>query len=129
MTYVNLRRVFLIPHHGACNRFYDQVLAKTQELIRDGITEANIASWVVKGEDPYNLGTNRSVYRCALQFLDRVNMAKVLLGEKALQGFETCEEWALTLACRWLGLIATVLLLHIAASNIHIVYHRLYCPK
>ena len=85
------------PLHGAFNRLDDQVLAKTNELIDNGVTESVIASWVVKGEDPYELGTNRSVYRCALQFLDRVNMAKVLLGEKALKDGETCEEWALTL--------------------------------
>ena len=72
--------------------FADQVETKTRELIASGVTEKDIAEWVAKGEDPHNLGgTSRSLYKCAIQFLERIRLAQILLGHTALGPNETYE--------------------------------------
>ena len=69
------------------------------KLYNEGVTESQIAEWVVTGTDPYELGTNRSVYRCALQFIKRIAMAEMLLGSCPLPAGTTAEELVETLSC------------------------------
>ena len=75
------------------------MLQHTLTLHHAGVTESQIAEWVVNGTDPYQLGTNRSVYRCALQFVKRVEMAEMLLGGSPLPSGTTCKDVVETLSC------------------------------
>jgi len=61
------------------------VLNKTNELIAAGVKEQDIAEWITKGIDPHGVGgTSKSVYKCAFQFLDRIKLGKMLLGDQPL---------------------------------------------
>ena len=76
-----------------------QVLHNTMKLHHQGVTESQIAEWVVNGTDPYELGSSRSVYRCALQFVKRVEMAEMLLGSTPLPAGTVCKDLVEILSC------------------------------
>lgn len=79
-----------------------KVHAKATLMLTDGVTEDTITDWIVKGTDPYNVvSTGKSVFRCAFQFLSRLRLAKVLLGDEPIKEEETFEGLTTTLGIIW----------------------------
>ena len=76
------------------NHPQSKVFAKTNELIEAGVTEADISKWIVNGSDPHNLGSNRSIYKCALQFMDRVKLVNIFVGDEPVPPDTTCGDLA-----------------------------------
>ena len=56
-----------------------------------GVIEEDISGWIATGSDPYALGSCRAVYKCAFQFVERIRLARVLLGDMDPKEKETLQ--------------------------------------